>query len=208
MTPACNLTCKIYVLTTHIDNEVREICALQWKHMTSLFNSSSYVMQSSWRGIQKCVTQNCINKNDIAMVSICASLPQLKIVIRLSQNSACYWLQRKQNVRIHFSSWVSVPYVCLPSAGGGVVHVGVMLRAAERGDGHGNGADTAAGLRSRGGALPLCPQRRVLYLPPHQLRERRAALQGLRAGLLRLQTQGKHRRSLELGGFISHLGRK
>lgn len=68
--------------------------------------------------------------------------------------------------------------------------MGVMLWAAERGDGHGHGAGTAAGVRSRGGALPLCSQRRVLHLPPHQLRERWTAVQGLRTGLLCLQTQG------------------
>lgn len=80
---------------------------------------------------------------------------------------------------------------CVHSAGGGIVHVGVMLRAAERGDGHGHGAGSAAGVRSRGGALPLRPQCWVLHLPPHQLRECRTAVQGLRTGLLRLQTQGK-----------------
>lgn len=81
--------------------------------------------------------------------------------------------------------------LCLCSAGGGVVHVGVMLRAAERGDGHGHGAGSAAGVRSGGGALPLRPQCWVLHLPPHQLRECRTAVQSLRTGLLRLQTQGK-----------------
>lgn len=79
-------------------------------------------------------------------------------------------------------------FVCVCfRAGWGVVHVGVMLRTAERGDGHGDGAGPAAGVRSWGGALPLCPQRWVLHLPPHQLRERRAAVQSLRTGLLRLQ---------------------
>lgn len=81
-------------------------------------------------------------------------------------------------------------FLCV-SSGGGIVHVGVMLWAAERGDGHGHGAGSAAGVRSRGGALPLRPQCWVLHLPPHQLRERRTAVQGLRTGLLRLQTQGE-----------------
>lgn len=84
-------------------------------------------------------------------------------------------------------------FLCVSSSGGGVVHVGVMLWAAERGDGHGHGAGAAAGVRSRGGALPLRPQRWVLHLPPHQLRERRTAVQSLRTGLLRLQTQGKQK---------------
>lgn len=90
------------------------------------------------------------------------------------------WTCKRQHLRL-----------CFRSAGGGVVHVGVMLRAAERGDGHGLRAGAAAGLRSRSGALPLRPQRWVLHLPPHQLRERRTAVQGLRTGLLCLQTQGK-----------------
>lgn len=93
-----------------------------------------------------------------------------------------------------FSRFCHVKSVCLSvsgPAGGGLVHVGVMLRAAERGDGHGHRAGAAAGLRSGSGALPLRPQRRVLHLPPHQLRERRSAVQGLRSGLLCLQTQGK-----------------
>lgn len=76
--------------------------------------------------------------------------------------------------------------------GRSIVHVGVMLRAVERGDGHGHGAGPAAGVWSRRGALSLRPQCWVLHLPPHQLRERRAAVQGLRTGLLGLQTQGKH----------------
>lgn len=82
-------------------------------------------------------------------------------------------------------------FLSVASIGGGIVHVGVMLWAAERGDGHGHGADAAARVRSRGGALPLRPQRWVLHLPPHQLRERWTAVQGLRTGLLCLQTQGK-----------------
>ena len=69
--------------------------------------------------------------------------------------------------------------------------MGVMLRAAQRGDGHGRGAGSAAGVRGGGGALPLRPQRWLLHLPPRQLRERRTAVQGLRTGLLRLQTQGE-----------------
>lgn len=77
--------------------------------------------------------------------------------------------------------------LCVFWTGWGVVHVGVMLRTAERGDGHGNGAGPAAGVRSGGGAIPFRPQRWVLHLPPHQLRERRAAVQSLRIGLLRLQ---------------------
>lgn len=89
--------------------------------------------------------------------------------------------------------YVSKGFVFLSvySVGRGIVHVGVMLRVVERGDGHGHGAGAAAGVRSRGGALPLRPQCWVLHLPPHQLRERRSAVQGLRTGILCLQTQGK-----------------
>ncbi len=63
----------------------------------------------------------------------------------------------------------------ISSPGGGLLHVGVMLRAAERGDGHRGGPHPAARLWSRSWAVPLCPQRWLLHLPTqqHHLRKRR-----------------------------------
>lgn len=76
--------------------------------------------------------------------------------------------------------------------GGGLLHVGFMLRAVERGDGHRGGPHPAARLWSWSRAVPLRPQRWILHLPPrqHHLRNHRPGVQILWTCLLGVPTKG------------------
>ncbi len=96
--------------------------------------------------------------------------------------SPCLYIQMNQTgISVYLNTqpciWIKspIPLTCLSSPGGGLLHVGIMLRAAERGDGHRGGPHPAARLWSRSWAVPLCPQRWLLHLPTqqHHLRKRR-----------------------------------
>ncbi|XP_063271588.1 E3 ubiquitin-protein ligase RNF34 isoform X1 [Prinia subflava] len=70
---------------------------------------------------------------------------------------------------------------------GSYFHVGLVLRAAERGDGHGRGARAAGRLRRRRRPLPLHTQHGLLRIPSPCCGQHQHRLQGLRALLLSLQ---------------------